>query len=808
MLAIHEQLKTIANRLSLSIPTVDFSFTISDSPQHGLKQNRKLGEQNNILYGQIIDAARKKSEEYNSTALKAIILSLSMKDFSEKHTDIAQSATQAYSQHLNTKSTSVDQNDQTTAQLPEPGAIYPFLQPDLEFRHLKQQTDSHSVFRYRAELNHATISQEKITSLAVKVDRLIGSDHNATEALTGWLAFFTALIALFKELYNKVMERINDTSNVTAVIEGRDVNKIAKDIHRFNSCPSPLVQVIYDPQLTESEKLGLLGKLAQAKPYRFKDEPPEERKNIDIPSTVLDAKLNDYSPEGTPLHHAVKNGTSAMVRILLAHGADPNAKGKCAGIESIDYNGVSALHMAVAQGDLEKVKLLIQNKANVNAQNNQGQTPLHAVSNVEILNLLIANGADINQKDNHGQTPLHFAVKQGKLSIAQAILSQNKLSVDASDHYGNTALHLATATSFEMPERSDPRYAFFTPVNNDIKKQDNLTMISALINKGADVNKENKYGYTPLHLAVLDGRGTIDYDWVNTGKERLDYQHIEKQVKLLHENRAKLNATSSEDWAKSIDYEQKNPAPGTTPLLMLYVHQSDAANGNEELANARLNVAKYLIENGADPKLTYQQTATTNGLYQEKGHCLLHQCARFADTKAFAYFTQTVGLDPNYQLSDDHTAPLHQYVYWNATKTSWEDDNGKMTMQALVDNHANVNQTCNTKITINATTLGYESLLRTPIISALFKHDNMISQKAKALNLEINDNNAKDQLRAVYAELTKGLPEEQRTLEIVVPLTALEYGYTNSSSSLSPEADEILRNQQEQQPGMETSLNY
>ena len=64
---------------------------------------------------------------------------------------------------------------------------------------------------------------------------------------------------------------------------------------------------------------------------------------------------------------------------------------------------------AVRDNDLEKVKELIANGADVNAKDRWVYTPLHLVNDVEIAKVLIANGADVNARFNDGSTPLHHA---------------------------------------------------------------------------------------------------------------------------------------------------------------------------------------------------------------------------------------------------------------------------------------------------------------------------------------------------------------------------------------------------------------
>ena len=128
--------------------------------------------------------------------------------------------------------------------------------------------------------------------------------------------------------------------------------------------------------------------------------------------------LNEGS---TPLMRAAKNGDMAAIRLLLAHGADFNARQK---------NGTTALMFAAGLGFgtgtfakdyateaelLESVKVLVAAGADVNAISDAGQTPLHfgAQASDDIVKFLAANGAKLDVKDKQGRTPVEMALGIG-----------------------------------------------------------------------------------------------------------------------------------------------------------------------------------------------------------------------------------------------------------------------------------------------------------------------------------------------------------------------------------------------------------
>jgi len=100
------------------------------------------------------------------------------------------------------------------------------------------------------------------------------------------------------------------------------------------------------------------------------------------------------------------------------------------------------LHRASQKGHKEIVKLLIAEGADVNAKDKYGMTPLHLAETKEAAELLIANGADVNARTGDGQTPLLFAVMSGSKETVEILIAKGA-DVNAMDGAGVTPLDMA-----------------------------------------------------------------------------------------------------------------------------------------------------------------------------------------------------------------------------------------------------------------------------------------------------------------------------------------------------------------------------
>ncbi|CAL1535225.1 unnamed protein product, partial [Lymnaea stagnalis] len=98
---------------------------------------------------------------------------------------------------------------------------------------------------------------------------------------------------------------------------------------------------------------------------------------------------------------AQKVGTKVVIRLLLEAGAQ---------VERVDHKGRSSLYLAVKEGRKENAEVLIQHGCDINLRCHKTEkTAVHvAVDSLDtaMLNLLIENGADLNMADCEGDTPL------------------------------------------------------------------------------------------------------------------------------------------------------------------------------------------------------------------------------------------------------------------------------------------------------------------------------------------------------------------------------------------------------------------
>jgi len=124
-------------------------------------------------------------------------------------------------------------------------------------------------------------------------------------------------------------------------------------------------------------------------------------------------------PNGnTPLAWAARNGKHNIVKILVEQHQLP--------LNVQNFDGETALSVAVLAGHCEIVRFLIERGANMNIGNCRSESPLHhavVLGDLESARLIVEEGGYIDAEDDCGDTPLHFAVREEKPEMVEFLLS-------------------------------------------------------------------------------------------------------------------------------------------------------------------------------------------------------------------------------------------------------------------------------------------------------------------------------------------------------------------------------------------------
>ena len=314
------------------------------------------------------------------------------------------------------------------------------------------------------------IDTGKIEAVQAEIDK--GSDINAREKILGSRGVYNKVYgqtplmhaasgsypnpALELLLDNGAQVNARDDSGVTALMEAANFNR------------SGAVKLLLDrgAQVNARSNYGLTPLTIAAAPFIYLPV-----RKLAVVKLLLEggAQVDGRDSNGrTPL--ALSAGRSYkpdIVALLLDHGAEVNAP---------DRNGVTPLMLAVHErGFPEIVKFLIEKGAQVDARSNNGSTPLHRAAQasignryrspllcmtsihpdfrrdieevrqrpLEMIQLLLDTGAQVDARDEDGNTPLIVAAKGTDRPEIIQLLIEKGAEVNARNNDGSTALMVA-----------------------------------------------------------------------------------------------------------------------------------------------------------------------------------------------------------------------------------------------------------------------------------------------------------------------------------------------------------------------------
>ncbi len=152
--------------------------------------------------------------------------------------------------------------------------------------------------------------------------------------------------------------------------------------------------------------------------------------------------------------------------------------------DAANTDGMTALHFAAQNGNTEVVKYLIENGADIEAQDTiLSRSPMHLAAengNLDCVKYLAEQGADLLDKDSYGATALHYAAKNNRLDIIKYLVSK-KMDYTAKDVRGWTAMHYAACGG-------------------------SIEIVRYLLAKGLNINERTQTGRTPLFFVTKEHR--------------------------------------------------------------------------------------------------------------------------------------------------------------------------------------------------------------------------------------------------------------------------------------------------------------
>lgn len=325
---------------------------------------------------------------------------------------------------------------------------------------------------------------------------------------------YTDLLTIFEARLKKKSQ--SHAAIVTAALTRRDVPKPKPAVPSYGRIePHQRSPPMFENDDTASVSFSDLAKYSTLSPepsvrmsemadditlsaFRFKSmpSPSAETSSTDTHDSVLSntrGQKSDYSTmplrgarspasgvshtQKSSLVRAVRSRDHRVIQQLLESGTAPDGEPEH-----------HLLHIALSNGDLDTLRLLLRFGAQTDAPDRADLTPLYAATQSTFLagaQVLLQYGADPNLSvGTHGETPFAASLTEGKDHFALLYID-NGAHIDTTLANGNTPLTQAIETATDS------------------------AVVDLILEKGADPNRKNMHGETALFKAITADR--LDY---------------------------------------------------------------------------------------------------------------------------------------------------------------------------------------------------------------------------------------------------------------------------------------------------------
>lgn len=131
-------------------------------------------------------------------------------------------------------------------------------------------------------------------------------------------------------------------------------------------------------------------------------------------------------------------------------------------IDARDSDGYMPIHRACHNDNVELVKFLVDNGADVEAKTNEGWRPIHCAAywgNIEVVSFLIKFGANINALTHGNNTCLHFAVQRYERKLLELLIYHPLMYLEVKNGSNDDA--------YELCKRKTENYELFHNLLNE-----------------------------------------------------------------------------------------------------------------------------------------------------------------------------------------------------------------------------------------------------------------------------------------------------------------------------------------------------
>lgn len=162
----------------------------------------------------------------------------------------------------------------------------------------------------------------------------------------------------------------------------------------------------------------------------------------------LEAKVKRLIADGADINSQDRDGKTILYKLSYTLGRKSNSflifnlleKFPEMDINAKNNDGLTALHGAVSAQDIDSIAILLACGANINAQDNDGQTPIYkafftyGAERAEILRIFLLKGVDLNIKTRDGGNILFDYILTKDKDVVEFLI-KNGFKFEADDPY-------------------------------------------------------------------------------------------------------------------------------------------------------------------------------------------------------------------------------------------------------------------------------------------------------------------------------------------------------------------------------------